>query len=368
MPARPVEPPPGRGPVLAGESGSVGAAVLVVGGIALAVVLFWMYSFGEAALVPSTPRGWVFLALMVALFMAWFVASVRSRVAVGADWLMVGRQWVDLYDLTAVRTARRGLGLPVLRLEDGSGRRVAVPVATLRADPLRWDLVHLGVRWSEVTNEVRFSVLGETWLGPDPLPEGATRTRRRRRPVSVVRRAQPDHSGLPPRPDPFDPVLGAELPRRPQSPPTGMGPVLSGRSGRFWPGVVVPLVLVGAVVVVLEPGWPGTVSGWLVLAIAVVSFGGLLLLATQTYLAAGAGWLADERAWVDLEDLAEVVVVRSRLRLTDASGRRVFVPVRRLRDLPVALELVRVGLAWSRGANVVVVDERAERILRAETS
>jgi hypothetical protein len=41
--------------------------------------------------------------------------------AAGADWLQVGRGWVDLYDLVEVRVVIGAYALPMLVLRDGHG-------------------------------------------------------------------------------------------------------------------------------------------------------------------------------------------------------------------------------------------------------
>ena len=238
-PTRPEPPPEGRGhPILAGRSGEPrdGAIVLGVGLLGLVVLLDVTAGLDRLA---SAPAGtWVFVALAVLLLVAWARGVSTAYLAVGADWLASHRTWVDLYDLVEVRCTHAAYGLPLLELRDGSGRRVRRYVSELRADPLVWDLVHLGVRWSRATQEVRVDRAAEAVVGDDPLPAGAL-AQRSRVTVVRVRRDVPQTADLPPRPDPW---TCRPVPRpRPgptRTPPCGCrgGRSRSLRAGDRWSG------------------------------------------------------------------------------------------------------------------------------------
>ena len=192
----------------------------------------------------------------------------------------------------------------------------------------------------------------------------------------------PRASDLPPRPNPATgrplppPAPGTdgprvfELPVRPQAPPPGRGPLFVGRSGFSLRAVVLVVVVlvagVGAVSLAVGLA-PDSAAAWSVLAIIAVAAGALVYAFTGTYLAAGADWLADERAWVDLYDLAAIEGStrwgRPTLRFTHGDGRRVTAGVRELRAVPAMWDSVPLGTRWSRASRAVDVDPVAARTL-----
>jgi hypothetical protein len=305
--------------------------------------------------------------------------------AVGPDWLASRRSWVDLYDLVQVTGSTGAYSMPVLVLRDGSGRRVRRPVSELRADPLMWDLIHLGVRWSRATREVRVNRMAEAVVGDDPLPSGAV-AKRFRVAVTRVRRDAPATAELPPRPDPWTclplpppaPWTTADadvhIPRWPQSLPPGRGPLVGGRAGveargvaAFVLGLVVVILvvvtLVGADRLAAHPLDTTVYGTGLVLLVAMIAW-----MATVSYFAGGVDWAADEFSWVDVYDLVDVRVARTRwgvpaLQLTDGEGRRVLLRLRHLRAEAMLGRYVHLGIRWSRATNVVEIDDAARVLL-----
>jgi hypothetical protein len=174
--------------------------VVFVGGL-VALLVFEELVVGLDRLGSAPPALWGVGAALV-LLLGWVARAVSTEyLAVGPDWLASRRSWVDLYDLVQVTGSTGAYSMPVLVLRDGSGRRVRRPVSELRADPLMWDLIHLGVRWSRATREVRVNRMAEAVVGDDPLPSGAV-AKRFRVAVTRVRRDAPATAELPPRPDP----------------------------------------------------------------------------------------------------------------------------------------------------------------------
>lgn len=142
----PPAPPAGEGPVLAWESsnpreqlkiGAIGLAVLVLGVSALrGFDLSWM---------ASPLHGLVILAVSA-------LVALRARkkpVAVGVEWLRVGRHWVRLYELAEIHTTRWKSELHLL-LTDRHGRRAGVHAERLRERPPMYDLVYNGMLHSVV--------------------------------------------------------------------------------------------------------------------------------------------------------------------------------------------------------------------------
>ena len=135
MPSRPQPSPAGRGPVLAGRSGSRrDAAVVLVGGLVVLLVLEDLcFGLERPDSVPPALRG---VAAFVVLVLVWWAHSIAANhVAVGADWVQSGRGWLDLYDLGEVRGSAGAYGLGMLRFRDAAGRRLDCYVYELRADP-----------------------------------------------------------------------------------------------------------------------------------------------------------------------------------------------------------------------------------------
>ncbi|MCD2196116.1 hypothetical protein LQ327_22340 [Actinomycetospora endophytica] len=385
MPTRPKPPPPGRGPVLAGTSGEPRDAVVLLGGGLVALVVFAQLVVGLDRLESVPPAFWGALGFLVLIIGWWAYATATGYLAVGADWLQYGPTWVDLYDLTEVTSSRGAYAVPMLRLRDGSGRRVECAVHQLRADPLMWDLVHLGLRWSRATQQVRVDRAAEAVVGDDPLPAGAP-AQRRRVVVARVRRDDPATTELPPRPDPWTcrpvpppapwtgPDAVVQVPRRPQSSPPGRGPLVGGRSGVDVRGLAafgVVLVLAAALVVTLV-GLEALVAHPLDTAVygigTVVVVGAIGWVAAASYVAAGADWAADEFSWVDLYDLVAVRVARTRwgvagLQLTDGEGRRAVLVLRQVRGDALLGRYVHLGVRWSRATNVVEIDDAALAII-----
>jgi hypothetical protein len=385
MPTRPKPPPPGRGPVLAGKSGEGREGVVLIVGGSVAILVLVQLVVGLDRLGSMSPALWGGLAFLVLVLVFWARSITMVYLAVGADWLQWGRSWVDLYDLAEVKGARGAYETPMLRFRDGSGRRLSAYVHELRADPLMWDLIHLGVRWSRATREVAVNAAAEAVVGDDPLPSRAL-GRRKRVVVVRVRRDDPHTAELPPRPDPWtclpappaapwtDVDAVVRVPTWPQSLPPGRGPLIGGRSGvdvrglaAFGIGLaVVILVIVTLVGVDLIAAHPVATTVYGIGAVGVV--GALGWIATASYVAVGADWAADEFSWVDLYDLVAVRVARTRwgvpaLSLTDGEGRRVLVPLRSLCADALSGRYVHLGVRWSRATNVVEVDERALALL-----
>jgi hypothetical protein len=388
-PSRPRPSPPGRGPVLAGHSGDVRVAVALVGGTTLLALLDLLLTAGLHGFDSSSVAVWVALGFFVLVMAAWARGMVTDYLAVGADWLQSGRAWVDLYDLVRVRGSRGAYGGPVLELHDGSGRQVRRRVGELRADPLMWDLVHLGVRWSRATREVTLDGIAEAAVGDDPLPSGAV-GRRHRVAVERVRREDPRTAELPERPDtstcrpvpppvPWtEPDAVVRIPRWPQSLPPGRGTLVGGWSG-FHPrgvaafaavlvvGTLVAVAVAGVDTLAAHPLGTAFCAACGVLAVVCVAW-----LATASYVAVGADWAADELGWVDLYDLVTVRVARARwgtpaLQLTDGEGRRVLLLLSRLRTDLLAGRYVDLGIRWSRATNVVELDDAALDLLARPT-
>jgi hypothetical protein len=218
--------------------------------------------------------------------------------------------------------------------------------------------------------------VGDATAGPEP--SGALQARRRAVAVQRQVRGDPHTAGLPLRPNPVTgrptppPAPGTEgarvfeLPRRPRTPPPGRGPLFVGRSGFSGRKVAaaVALVVVIAVAVLALGFAPGSSGGWLVAALLAAACVVVVHALAGTYLAAGADWLADDRSWVDLYDLVAVEgAPRRQLRLIDGEGRRVTVPLARLRAIPALWDLVHLGVRWSRARNVVHVDGTALAVL-----
>ena len=130
--------------------------------------------------------------------------------------------------------------------------------------------------------------------------------------------------------------------------------------------VVVMVAAIGAVSLAVGLA-PASAWAWLILALVALGAGVLVFAFTGTYLAAGADWLADERAWVDLYDLAAIHGStrwrRPVLRFTDGDGRRVTAPVRELRSIPALWDTVHLGTRWSRATRTVDVDAVADETL-----
>lgn len=165
MPTRPQPPPEGRGPVLAGRSGNRRDAVIVLVGGLVGIVVLEALLVGPDRLGSESPTAWGVDAVLVLLLLWWAHSVASGYLAVGADWLQQGRAWVDLYDLVEVTGGTGAYGLPSVLLRDGSGRRIDCYLYELRADPLMWDLVHLGIRWSRATREVRVNRAAEAVVG-----------------------------------------------------------------------------------------------------------------------------------------------------------------------------------------------------------
>lgn len=143
----PPQPPDGEGPALGWEGsnpreqlkvGAIGLAVLVVGVSALrGFDLSWM----------TSPLHFLVILVVSAL------VGLRARkkpLAVGAEWLRVGRHWVRLYELSEIHTTRWKSELHLL-LTDRNGRRVGVHAERLRERPPMYDLVYNGMLHSVVT-------------------------------------------------------------------------------------------------------------------------------------------------------------------------------------------------------------------------
>ncbi|MCD2187792.1 hypothetical protein [Actinomycetospora soli] len=386
MPRRPKPPPAGRGPVLVGRSGSarVGTGLFVGGLVVVGAVLGAAGLFERPASVPVS--AWVALGLVVVLLAVWGRGTSRDYLAVGADWLSDGTRWVDLYDLVEVRGSIVAAGQASLRFVDGSGRRVERQARQLREDPLMWDLVHLGVRWSRAVHDVRINPLAAQFVGDDPVAGGAYLVARPRLDVERQPRADADTDDLPPRPDPAtgrplpppapwtSPDATPRVPRRPQTPPPGRGPLLSGTSGFSPVGLLVVGLVVAAVAglvgVTVGVGWllDSATSTVFLGACLVAIVGGIGWLATVTYVGAGADWAADERSWVDLYDLVAVRRAPGRwwtpgLALVDGDGRRVVLPLRELRRDVVVGRYVHLGVRWSEATHHVDVDPGARSLI-----
>lgn len=161
----PPAPPEGQGPALAWESsnpreqvkiGAIGIAVLALGVCVLrGFDLGWM----------TSPLHW--LAIIVVAT----VVGLRARkkpVAVGAEWLRVGRHWVQLYELADIHTTRWKSELYLL-LTDRFGRRLSVNAEELRERPPMYDLVYNGMLHSVVTGRAETQAGGVLEL---PRPAG----------------------------------------------------------------------------------------------------------------------------------------------------------------------------------------------------
>ncbi|WP_433803008.1 hypothetical protein [Actinomycetospora sp. CA-084318] len=386
MPGRPKPPPPGRGPVLAGrsETTAFGVGLFVGGLVVVAAVLGAAGLFERPASVPV--GAWIAVGVVVLLLAAWGRGVSREYLAVGADWLSDGTHWVDLYDLVEVRGMTVAYGQPALRLVDGSGRRVERQLRQLRADPLMWDLIHLGVRWSRSVHDVRITGVATQVVGDDPVAGGAYLVARPR--LDVERRPRPDATTdhLPARPDPWTgqplpppapwsaPDAAPRVPRRPQTPPPGRGPLLSGTSGFSLVGLLVVGLVVAALAALvgatLGVGWllDSTMSTLVLGTCLLVIVGSIAWIATVTYTGVGADWAADERSWVDLHDLVAVRRARGRwwrpgLELVDGDGRQVVVPLRELRRDDLLGRFVHLGIRWSEATARVEVDSGARALI-----
>lgn len=142
----PPESPDGEGPALAWESsnpreqlkiGAIGLAVLVLGVSALrGFDLSWMTSPLHCLVILA-------VSALVAL------RARKKPVAVGAEWLRVGRHWVRIHELAEIHTTRWKSELYLL-LTDRNGRRAGVNAEQLRDRPPMYDLVYNGMLHSVV--------------------------------------------------------------------------------------------------------------------------------------------------------------------------------------------------------------------------
>jgi hypothetical protein len=108
---------------------------------------------------------WSWLVILV--FSVLVALGARQEpLAVGAEWLRVGRRWVRLYELVEISTTRRQSYL-YLRLTDRSGRRLTVNAENLRHRPLMWDLVYNGLLHSVIAGDAKTEAHGVLGL---PFP------------------------------------------------------------------------------------------------------------------------------------------------------------------------------------------------------
>lgn len=154
-PGRP-EPPDGEGPVLAWRP-SDRFAQLRAGAVAFA-----LQALGVCVL-QGFSLAWVSVlwAWLVILVFSVLVAagSRQEALAVGVEWLRVGRRWVRLYELAEIDTTRRNSDLHV-RLADREGHRVTVNAEELRQRPLMWDLVYNGMLHSVIAGAAKTQAYG----------------------------------------------------------------------------------------------------------------------------------------------------------------------------------------------------------------
>lgn len=163
--ARP-EPPDGEGPALVWEPPDryrqlrAGAVAFVLQTLGVCVLqgfsLAWM----------SVPWCWL-LILVFSVLVA--LGARQEPLAVGAEWLRVGRRWVRLYELAEISTIRRRGDL-YLRLADRDGRRLTVNAENLRQWPLMWDLVYNGMLHSVIAGGAKTQAYGVLGL-PRPAEQ-----------------------------------------------------------------------------------------------------------------------------------------------------------------------------------------------------
>ena len=76
----------------------------------------------------------------------------------GADWFARGKPWVNTYDLTSIRVT-----IPQnerhLELEDSTGRKLKLQLATAQESQDLWDLVYNGILHSATNGDAEVNAL-----------------------------------------------------------------------------------------------------------------------------------------------------------------------------------------------------------------
>lgn len=152
-------PPEGEGPALTWEASNP-LEQLRVGAIG-----FVLITLGVCVL-QTFDLTWMSFALpWLIILVGSVLVGLRARdkpIAVGAEWLRVGRRWVRLYELAEINTTRRKSHL-LLLLTDRRGRRLGVNAEQLREHPPMYDLVYNGMLHSVVAAGAKtdeYGVLG----------------------------------------------------------------------------------------------------------------------------------------------------------------------------------------------------------------
>lgn len=118
-----------------------------VGAIGFAVM-----TLGVCGLQGLDPTWMTFVLPWLVILVGSVLVGLRARkapIAVGAEWLRVGRHWIRLYELTKIDTTRRKSELFLL-LTDRDGRHFGANADELREHPPMYDLVYNGMLHSVV--------------------------------------------------------------------------------------------------------------------------------------------------------------------------------------------------------------------------
>lgn len=115
--------------------GALGVLFVFVAGVLSGDGFGWMASVGGLAVAVGIP-------LLTGLVLYW---GNRARwVAAGASWVADNTGWVDVYELTEIKT-RVDVGVLKLCLTDSVGRKMDTSVTLLQANTKLWDLVYNGM-------------------------------------------------------------------------------------------------------------------------------------------------------------------------------------------------------------------------------